>query len=349
MLASHRSSMTRLARRAAATAALASILTPALTGLAIAQAKWVMATEYPASNISGVGLTTFARSVAARTDGAVMVALALDNALKISSGEMVRAAQDGRIAGGDAFAGPLEATDPVFGLASLPFVVQSVEAAKAINARARPLYEAALTARGLKLLYMTIWPSTGLWSAQALVEAADLRAMSVRSYDYNSAEVLRAAGAKAEYLPFNEAISKLKARELNAILTSGDGGAGRKLWDELRHFTAINYAITDLARLRAERCLRGPSQAAAGRGAGGGGRDRGEPVRAARRPCCRELCENARERRGDRGTRACPGAGGSEAERRRSDRGVEAEGACCSGDDRGGGDARVIRRRRSAL
>lgn len=226
-----------------ATAAVACILTAALTGLAIAQTKWVLATEYPASNISGVGLTTFARSVAARTDGAVMVAPALDNALKISSGEMVRAAQDGRIVGGDAFAGPLEATDPVFGLASLPFVVQSVEAARAINARARPLYEAALAARGLTLLYMTIWPSTGLWSAQPLADGADLHAMSARSYDYNSAEVLRAAGAKAEYLPFNEAIAKLKARELNAILTSGDGGAGRKLWDELRHFTAINYAI----------------------------------------------------------------------------------------------------------
>ncbi len=31
--------------------------------------------------------------------------------------------------------------------------------------------------------------------------------------------------------------------ELNAILTSGDGGAGRKLWNDLRYFTPINYAI----------------------------------------------------------------------------------------------------------
>ncbi len=202
-----------------------------------------MATEYPASNISGVGLTTFARSVAQRTNGAVTIAPALDNELKISSGDMVRAAQDERIAGGDAFAGPLEATDPIFGLASLPFVVQSVEAARAVNARARPLYEAALAKRGLKLLYETIWPSTGLWTAQPLANASDLRTISARSYDYNSAEVLRAAGAKAAYLPFNEAIAKLKTHELNAILTSGDGGAGRRLWDELRHFTSINYAI----------------------------------------------------------------------------------------------------------
>jgi TRAP-type transport system periplasmic protein len=207
------------------------------------QVTWQMATEYPQSNISGVGLATFARLVAAGTNGVVTTVNAFDNELKISSGEMLRAAQERRIVGGDAFAGPLEASDAVFGLASLPFVVQSVDAAKAVNAKARPLYENALEAHGLKLLYMTIWPSTGLWSERPLNGADDLRTLAVRTYDYNSADVMRAAGATAEYLPFNEAIAKIRDHKLNAILTSGDGGAGRKLWDYLPYFTPINYAI----------------------------------------------------------------------------------------------------------
>ncbi|WP_371818074.1 TRAP transporter substrate-binding protein [Bradyrhizobium sp. CCBAU 53421] len=210
---------------------------------ASAQVTWQMATEYPRSNISGVGLEKFAELVSAQTNGYVTVRNAFDNELKISSGEMLRAAEAGRIAGGDAFAGPLEASDPVFGLPSLPFVVQSVEAARSINEQARPLYEKALAARGLKLLYITIWPSTGLWSAQPISTPADLRSIAARTYDYNSAEVMRAVGATAEYLPFNEAIAKVRSHELNAILTSGDGGAGRKLWQDLTHFTAINYAI----------------------------------------------------------------------------------------------------------
>ena len=202
-----------------------------------------MATEYPASNISGVGLATFAHSVAALTNGAISVLPAFDNELKIPSGDMVQATQDMRVDGGDAFAGPLEVTDPIFGLASLPFVVQSIEAARVVNARARPLYEAALAARGLKLLYVTIWPSTGLWSTKRLADVKDLQTLSVRTYDRNSREVFQSAGARADYLPFNEVIAKVKAYELNAILTSGDGGAGRELWEEFRHFTAINYAV----------------------------------------------------------------------------------------------------------
>jgi TRAP-type C4-dicarboxylate transport system substrate-binding protein len=166
---------------------------------------------------------------------------------------MPRAVQDNRLTGGDAFAGPLAAIDPVFGLPSLPFVVQSVEIAQAVNTQARPLYEKALQARGLKLLYLTIWPSTGIWSARPLATPDDVRQLSIRTYDAASAEVLRAAGARAEFMPFNEAIAAVKEQRLNAILTSGDGGAGRKLWDFLRYFTPVNYAIpVSLAFVRSE-------------------------------------------------------------------------------------------------
>ena len=167
---------------------------------ASAQVQWQMATEYPETSVSGIGLVTFGRLVAEHTNGSVTTVNAFDNALKINSGEMLNAAQLGRIAGGDAFAGPLEAADPIFGLPSLPFVAQSVEAASAINSRARGLYERALKAKGLKLLYVTMWPATGLWSDRPVDTADDLRALAVRTYDDNSAAVLQAAGASAESL-----------------------------------------------------------------------------------------------------------------------------------------------------
>lgn len=210
---------------------------------AMAQVSWRMTTEYPENNISGIGLTTFADRVAARTNGYLTVTNAFDNQLKISSGEMPRAALDGRIAGGDAFAGALSSLDPVFGFSTLPFLVQSVDIARAANARARPLYEKALAGHGLRLLYLTIWPATGLWSDRPLAGADDLRKLNLRAYDANSSEVMKAAGANAQFLPMDKALAGLKEHQLNAFLTSGDGGAGRKLWDFLPCFTAINYAM----------------------------------------------------------------------------------------------------------
>ena len=202
-----------------------------------------MTTEYPQSSVSGIGLVSFAKRISDHTGGQVTVTAAFDNQLKISSSDMPRAASEGRITGGDAFAGALSALDAVFGLSTLPFAVPSVEVARAVNARARPLYEKALRAQGLKLLYLTIWPSTGLWSDRALADAADLRQLSMRTYDDSSAQVMRAAGTSAEFLPMGAAMDGLKARKLNAFLTSGDGGVGRKLWDYLPYLTAIHYAM----------------------------------------------------------------------------------------------------------
>lgn len=224
-----------------------------VTAEVTAKVTWQMTTEYPENNISGIGLATFASRVSDRTHGFVTVTNAFDNKLKINSGEMPHAALDGRIAGGDAFAGALSGLDPVLGLSTLPFLVQSVELARATNLRARPLYEKALAARGLKLLYVTIWPATGLWSEHALQGADDLPKLNLRAYDANSSAVMRAAGANAQFLPMDAALAGLKEHRLNAFLTSGDGGAGRKLWDFLPHFTAINYAMpVSIAFIRSE-------------------------------------------------------------------------------------------------
>lgn len=204
---------------------------------------WRMTTEYPQDNISGIGLATFASLVSERSHGLVTVSNAFSNELRITSSEMPQAALEGRITGGDAFAGALSGIDPVLGLSTLPFLVQSVDTARESNARARPLYEKAFAARGLKLLYVTIWPATGLWTERAVGGPEDLPTLDLRTYDANSSEVMRAAGANAQVLPMDAALAGLKAHRLNAFLTSGDGGAGRKLWDFLPHFTAINYAM----------------------------------------------------------------------------------------------------------
>jgi TRAP-type C4-dicarboxylate transport system substrate-binding protein len=236
----HRSVPGRLACTLACAMALIFVGLPAT---AFAQVQWKMTTEYPESNISGIGLVTFGKLLSSKTQGSLTTVTSFDNAMKITSREMPQAAQDRRIDGGDAFAAPMESSDPIFGLSALPFVVQSVETAKAVNARARPLYERALAAQGMKLLYITIWPATGIWSDQPLKSEEYLHALAVRAYDKSSADVLRATGAAAEFLGFNEAIARVKEHKLNAILTSGDGGAGRKLWDDLHHFTPINYAM----------------------------------------------------------------------------------------------------------
>jgi TRAP-type C4-dicarboxylate transport system substrate-binding protein len=208
-----------------------------------AQTVWRMPTEYPATAIAGEGVMHFARLVTERSGGRLVIQPSYDGFGGFKSAGILAAVAEGKIEAGDAFTGALGAADPIFGISSLPFLVTSVDDAKRLAYAARPAYEKVLAANGQRLLYITPWPPSGIWSKRALASVGDLSALSIRAYDTTSTAVLGAAGAKAANLSFADTMPKLRDGSLDAVLSSGDGGAGRRLWEFLPHFAETNYAL----------------------------------------------------------------------------------------------------------
>ena len=145
-----------------------------------AQTVWDMPTEYPASAMPGTGLTAFAKHVADLSAGKLALKPSFDAAAGIKSAAMLAAIAEGRVQAGDAFAGALEAEDAIFALPSLPFLVTSMADAKRLSDIARPHLAAALERKGLRLLYLTPWPPSGIWSKAPLKTASDLSGLSDR-------------------------------------------------------------------------------------------------------------------------------------------------------------------------
>jgi TRAP-type C4-dicarboxylate transport system substrate-binding protein len=207
-----------------------------------AQTIWDMATEYPQSAMSGLGIATFAEHVVTLTDGKVVVQPSFDAAKGIRSADMLSAIAQGRVQAGDAFAGSLEGEDAIFALPSLPFLVTSITDARRLADLARPTIAAALQKRGQRLLYLTPWPPSGIWSKVPLRTATDLAGLSIRTYDRISREVFARAGARAVWISFADTMPLLADGSINAVLSSGDGDAGRKLWGYLPYFSDITYS-----------------------------------------------------------------------------------------------------------
>jgi len=205
--------------------------------------QWRMATEYPASTMPGEGVSTFVKEVKSRTAGTLEILPSFDASAGVKSADMPAAVRDGTLDAGDAYGGALIRLNPVFGLSSLPFVVDNTKDAQRLLALARPLYARAFEQLGQHLLYVTPWPASGLWTNKPAANVDVLPTLSIRAYDMTSARVMQAAGAKAEYLSFAELPARLKAGTINAVLSSGDGEAGRKLWGWLPNFTTIDYAM----------------------------------------------------------------------------------------------------------
>jgi TRAP-type transport system periplasmic protein len=221
-------------------AAACLLLHPAATR---AQTVWDMPTEYPENAMPGVGLTAFTRHVAELGGGKLTIKPSFDAKAGIKSAGMLAAIAEGKVQAGDAFAGALEAEDPIFALPSLPFLVTSVADAKRLAEIARPYLADVLDRKGLRLLYLAPWPPSGIWSKTALKTASDLSALSIRTYDKTSSEVFASTGAKAASISFADTMPKLVDGSLNAVLSSGDGGAGRKLWEYLPYFSEITYSL----------------------------------------------------------------------------------------------------------
>jgi TRAP-type transport system periplasmic protein len=208
-----------------------------------AQTVWDMPTEYPQSAMPGFGVTTFAQHVAELSAGKLLIRPSFDAAKGIRSADMLTAIAERRVQAGDAFAGSLEAEDAIFALPSLPFLVTSITDARRLADLARPYIATALHNRGQRLLYLTPWPPSGIWSKTPLKTMSDLSGLSIRTYDKTSREVFASAGAKATSISFADTMPKLVDGSINAVLSSGDGAAGRGLWQFLPYFSEITYAL----------------------------------------------------------------------------------------------------------
>jgi TRAP-type C4-dicarboxylate transport system substrate-binding protein len=208
-----------------------------------AQAVWDMPTEYPQNAMPGLGLTTFTKHVAELSAGKLQIKPSFDAASGIRSAGMLAAIAEGRVQAGDAFAGALEAEDAIFALPSLPFLVTSIADARRLADLARPHLADALQKKGQRLLYLTPWPPSGIWSKSPLKTSSDLSSLSIRTYDKISSEVFAGVGAKATSISFADTMPRLADGSINAVLSSGDGGSGRKLWEYLAYFSEITYSL----------------------------------------------------------------------------------------------------------
>ena len=203
---------------------------------------WRIATEYPASAMPGEGIAAFAAAATRLAAGALVVQPGFDAPDGLRSAGMLDAVSGGRIEAADAFTGAMGGQDSLFLLSSLPFLTASAEDARRLFEVARPHYAAALERRGAVPLYATPWPPSGLWTRRPVISRQDLAGLKLRCFDSTGVAVLRAAGAAAEELSFADTMPRLAAGTLDAVMSSGDGGAGRRLWQWLPHFTALDYA-----------------------------------------------------------------------------------------------------------
>lgn len=220
-----------------------TLLAAIACGSAAAQTTWRLANEYPATSLPGEADIHFAGLVAQKTAGKLTIEPMADAKSGLKSREQLAAVAKGDYAMADTFVGALGDEDPLFLLSSLPFLAPTAADARRLYDAAKPAYEKLYAARGQKLLYVSPWPPSGIWSAAPVSDVEALRALKIRTYDSTGTEIFKHVGATAQTISFADLPARMESGQINAVLSSGDGGAARKLWDKLKNFSEIGYAI----------------------------------------------------------------------------------------------------------
>jgi len=200
--------------------------------------EWSIATAYPADTVSGKAADDFARLL---NDAGANTARAVPH---FADKKGVASVQD-RISQqpfGVLFAGDLGARDAILALSIRPYEVNSIAEAREMARMAKPAYRSALAHHGLILLAVIPWPPTGIWSRTTINSPSDLVGMRIRTYDESSKRVMELLGAQVVFLPIQEALAQIKAGVVDAVMSSGDGAAGRAYAEVLPNFTALGYA-----------------------------------------------------------------------------------------------------------
>ena len=201
--------------------------------------KWDMPSAYGAGNYISKAYVAFGEDVAKRTNGALGITVHPGGSLYKGS-EIMRAVREGQVPIGARFLGAHTAEAPIFGLDTVPFLATDRAQSKKLYDVSREQLNAALSARGMRLLFAPVWPPQGLFSKKPVNSVADMKGVKFRAYNASTsrlAELMGAVPTKTEAAQIAQAFSTGVAE---SMMASGAIGIWQKIWDYADHFYLVN-------------------------------------------------------------------------------------------------------------
>lgn len=207
--------------------------------LSWAQTSWKLATGYRAESFHTRNLVQFASDVERATGGALRIGVHPNNSL-FKLGDIPQAVQSGQVEAGETIMTAMARDIPLAGADAVPFVVHSYADARRLWALQRPLIDAQLAQRGVKVLYAVPWPPQGLFAKTPVRTAADLRNTRMRTYNPATVRIAQLLGAQPVDVPMVEVNKAMAGGQLDAMITSALTGVENQVWGPIRHYYAIN-------------------------------------------------------------------------------------------------------------
>ena len=206
-----------------------------LTGSYAVAEKWDMPLAYSATNYHSINATNFADAVTRATGGELEVVTHPSGSL-YKGGEIFRAVRTGQAPIGERLISALGNEHPIFEIDALPFLATSFEDSWKLYQASKPAMESVLESKGLKLLYAVPWPPQGLYNANPVNSAADMKGVKFRAYNSATSRLAELMGAVPTKIEAAELSQAFATGVAESMISSGSTGYDRKIWEHVKYW-----------------------------------------------------------------------------------------------------------------
>jgi TRAP-type C4-dicarboxylate transport system substrate-binding protein len=201
-----------------------------------------LATVWPESNFHTQNARRFAAEAAKATSGAVNINVQSGGSLGFKGPEQLRAVRDGLVPLADILNIQQIGDEPLLGIESIPFLVESESELKVLHKHVRPDYEAVAAKNNQKVLYMVPWPTQYLHLKVKTDTVDGLKGIKIRVPDKNAQDMCAAIGMAPVLIPWGETIPALASGAVSGVSTSAVSGVDGKFWEFLKFSYQTNHA-----------------------------------------------------------------------------------------------------------
>jgi len=208
----------------------------AAAALPLAAQNWDMSLPWPDGNFHTENARTFAEAVAEATEGRVNITVHAGGSLGFGGPEMLGAIRDGLVPIGDVYLSQQVGEEPLLGIESIPFLVNSYEELAHLHEFFRPVVDEVAARNNQMVLYMVPWPAPGIFASVEATSLEDLEGIKIRTYNATTTELFNAVGMTSVQLPWGEVVPSLAAGTIDGVTTSASSGVDGAFWEFLDYF-----------------------------------------------------------------------------------------------------------------
>ncbi|WP_299909524.1 TRAP transporter substrate-binding protein [uncultured Paracoccus sp.] len=207
-----------------------------LTGPALAQTNWDMATPYADSDFHTRNIAQFADEVSTATGGGLTITVHSAGSL-FGHPEIKDSVRKGLAPIGEVLMSRLANEDPVFEVDSVPFLANGYDQALKLWQASRETITQKLADQGLTLLYVVPWPGQGIYTKDAVTDAASFQGQNMRAYNAASERLAQLLGAVPTQVEAGDVPTAFSTGRVSAMITSPSTGVTSQAWDFTSFYT----------------------------------------------------------------------------------------------------------------